>query len=104
MIFIIVQDAEYTGTGVFTASAFAVFRVRFRSVNGAEGMLGRRVDGIEFERCISRVDDIMPRACGNENGIVVIHTLLFINRDCVLLHKSSATQRNTQKRCAYNEQ
>ena len=48
--------------------------VRFRSVNRSSWVLRRRVERIKLQGAITCIDNIMPRACGNENGVITVYT------------------------------
>ena len=47
-------------------------------------MLRRCVERIELQGSVAHVDDIVPRTCGNEDGVIAVHA-------CLLLQIISAT-------------
>ena len=53
---------------------FIVLRISLCAMHRAKGMLRRRVERIELQGAVARVDNIVPRACGDEDGVVSVHT------------------------------
>ena len=49
-------------------------RIRFGFMHRAKGMLRRCVERIELQWAVPHVDDVMPRARGNENGVISVCT------------------------------
>ena len=47
-------------------------------MNRTEGMLRRRVKRIELQRAVARIDDVVPRARGNENGVTSVNARPFL--------------------------
>jgi len=50
--------------------------LRLCPVNGSIRMIGRRVDGIQLQRSVSGIDQIMPRARRYENSEIIEYRLL----------------------------
>ena len=53
-------------------------RVRLGFMHRTKRMLRRRVERIELQGSVARVDDVMPRARGNEDSVIAVHTAHFL--------------------------
>lgn len=53
--------------------AFRLLRFFLGTLNRAEGMVRRRIDGIDFQGDISRIDEIVPCAGGNDHGVAGVN-------------------------------
>ena len=58
----------------------------FGFMHRADGVLGRRVERAELERGVPHVDDIVPRARGNDDGIVSVHARFLPQRIATRAH------------------
>ena len=58
----------------------------FDFVHRAERMLRRRVERIELQGPITDVDEIVPRACGNEKGMISFYTRDFTQSVSAIAH------------------
>ena len=61
-----------------------VLRIGFGLMHCTEGVLRRCIERIELQRSVTHIDNIVPRTCGNEDGIITVHA-------CLLLQIISAT-------------
>ena len=58
------------GTGQFQRVHSLAMLRQFGFVHCAKGVLRRCIKGVELERAVSCIHNIVPRACRNDNGIV----------------------------------
>ncbi len=79
-------------------SNFRCIRIRFRPLDGAMGMMRRRVDSVQLERFISDICYIMPCSGRNCDGIAAVYMALIIQRITAASHLGkSVSGFNTQE-------
>lgn len=58
---------------VMTAVSLRSQRIGFRSMDGAERMVGRSIDRIEFQRSMACIGEIVPCSGRDDNSGVIIY-------------------------------
>ena len=53
-----------------------LMRIRLRGMHRSPGMVGRRIDGRNFQRCPSDVDDIVPGSRRYKDGVSPAHIFI----------------------------
>ena len=89
----VLLNSRYDGLVVFCP-----FSIGFCSVNRAERMLRRRINGINFQRCSACVNNVVPLARRDDHGIITVHLLTVIQRIFRFAHHYKPTAAfNSQK-------
>lgn len=69
---------------------FGSVGVRLGALNGSGGMLNGRIDRIQLNRLIPRVDQVMPCSSGDENGEILRYISLIVQAGLRASHHDSA--------------